>query len=143
MPVSKRKNFPDKVMHIMGTYGLRLQPEVLASLRRHIQDTPAENRNRLAEEEAAIVLAHRLHAMVVAELPSGMDSPAMESILGSWSKFTQQSMYRSNLGLINMVLFDHEILPLIDDLERILEEESPADGSSQMEFATRRPCAAP
>lgn len=141
MPVSKCKNFPDKVMHIMGTYGLRLQPEVLESLRRHIQDTPAENRNRLAEEEAAIVLAHRLHAMVVAELPSGIDSPARESILGSWSKFTQQSMYRSDLGLINMVLFDHEILPLIDDVERILEQESPAGSSSPIDFAARRPCA--
>ena len=141
MPATKRMNFADKVMHIIGTYGLRLQPEILESLRRHTQDTTAKSCNRLAEEEAAIALAHRLHAMVVAELPSGIDSPAMERVLVSWSKFTQQSMYRSDLGLINMVLFDHEILPLIDDVERILEQESPAGGSSPMDFAARRPCA--
>ena len=143
MSATKCMNFADKVMHIIGTYGLPLQPEIRESLRRHIKDTRPEHRNRLAEEEAAIILARRLHAMVIAELRSGIDSRSMDGILRSWSKFTQQSMYRSDLGLINMVLFDHEILPLIDDVERILEEESPADGSSQMNFATRRPCAAP
>ena len=143
MSATKHMNFADKVMHIIGTYGLPLQPEIRESLRRHIKDTRLEHRNRLAEEEAAIILARRLHAMVIAELRSGTDSRAIDGVLHSWSKFTQQSMYRSDLGLINMVLFDHEILPLIDDLERILEEESLADGSSQMEFATRRPCAAP
>jgi hypothetical protein len=50
-------------------------------------------------------------------------------------------MYRSDLGLINMVLFDHEILPLIDDVERILEQESPAGSSSPIDFAARRRCA--
>ena len=141
MPASKSMNFADKVMHIIGTYGLRLQPEILELLRRDIKDTAACSRKRLAEEEAAIVLAHRLHAIVVAELRSGIDSRAIESILASWQKFSQQSMYRSDLGLINMVLFDHEILPLIDEVEQILEEESPVRNSSQVDFALRRPCA--
>jgi len=136
-------NFADKVMHIIGTYGLRLQPGMLELLRRDIKDSDARNARRLAEEEAAILLAHRLHAMVVAELRSGIDARAIESILGSWQKFSQQSMYRSDLGLINMVLFDHEILRLIDEVEQILEEESPVRNSSQVDFALRRPCATP
>ena len=141
MPATKSMNFTDKVMHIIGTYGLRLQPGILELLRRDIKDTAACSRKRLAEEEAAILLAHRLHAIVVAELRSGIDSRAIESILASWQKFSQQSMYRSDLGLINMVLFDHEILPLIDEVEQILEEESPVRNSSQVDFALRRPCA--
>ena len=48
-------------------------------------------------------------------------------------------MYRSDLGLINMVLFDHEILPLIDDVEQILEQESPAGSPSRADFALGRP----
>ncbi len=141
MPAPKSMNFADKVMHIIGTYGLRLQPGILELLRRDIKDTAAQSRKRLAEEEAAILLAHRLHAMVVAELRSGIDARAIESILGSWRKFSQQSMYRSDLGLINMVLFDHEVLPLIDEVEQILEEESPARNASRADFALRRPCA--
>jgi len=143
VPATKRMNFADKVMHIIGTYGLPLQPEMLASFRRHIQDRTPGNRNRLAEEEAAIFLAHRLYAMVIAELRAGIDSRTISTILDAWSKFAQQSMYRSDLGLINMVLFDHEILPLIDDVERILEEESPAENHSRIEFAARRPCVSP
>ena len=141
MPAPKSMNFADKVMHIIGTYGLRLQPAILELLRRDIKDTAARSRKRLAEEEAAILLAHRLHAMVVAELRSGSDARAIESILGSWRKFTQQSMYRSDLGLINMVLFDHEILPLIDEVEQILEGQSPTRNSSRADFALRRPSA--
>ena len=141
MPAPNSMNFADKVMHIIGTYGLQLQPGLLEILRRDIKDTAARSRNRLAEEEAAILLANRLHAMVVAELRSRIDARAVESILGSWQKFSQQSMYRSDLGLINRVLFDHEILPLIDEVEQILEEESPARNSSQTDFALRRPSA--
>ena len=87
MPATRSINFADKVMHIIGTYGLPLQPEMLASFRRHIQDRTPGNRNRLAEEEAAIFLAHRLYAMVIAELRSGIDSRAIRSVLDSWSKF--------------------------------------------------------
>ena len=139
MPAIRSINVADKVMHIIGTYRLLLRPEILESLRRDIKDAPAQSRKRLAEEQAAILLAHRLHAMVVAELRSGIDARAIESILDAWRKFTQQSMYRSDLGLINMVLFDHEILPLIDDVEQILEEKSPAVSPSQADFAPGRP----
>lgn len=135
MPATKRMNFADKVVHIIATYGLPLQPDTLESFRRLVNDTDMKNRNRLAEEEAAIFLAHRLYAMVIAELRSGIDIRATNAILDSWSKFTQQSMYRSDLGLINMVFFDHEILPLIDDVERIIQEKSPAGDHSRTEFA--------
>jgi hypothetical protein len=137
MPATKSMNFADKVMHIITTYGLPLQPDTLETFRRLVHAADMNNRNRLAEEEAAIFLARRLYAMVVAELRSGTDTRAANVILDSWSKFSQQSMYRSDLGLINMILFDHEILPLIDDVERILQEKSSAGDYSGTEFATR------
>ena len=137
MLATKPMNFADKVMHIIATYGLPLQPETLESFQRLVEETDMKNRNRLAEEEAAIFLARRLYAMVTAELRSGIDIRARNAVLVSWSKFTQQSMYRSDLGLINMVLFDHEILPLIDDVERIVQEKSPQGDYAQTEFAAR------
>jgi hypothetical protein len=137
MSATKSMIFADKVVHVIATYGLELQPEMLESFRRYLQDTAARNCDRFAEEEAALFLARRLYAMVIAELRSGIDSRAMNGILDSWSKFTRQSMYRSDLGLINMVLFDHEILPLIDDLERRLEEASPVGDYSQTAFTAR------
>ena len=130
MPVRKAMNHTDKVMHIIATYRLPLQPRMLESFRRDIQDSAPADRNRLAEEEAAIFLARRLYPMVLAELRSGIDSRA---ILDTWSKFTQQSMYRSDLGLINMVLFNHEILSLIDDVERIVQAQVAAGESSRAE----------
>ena len=137
MLATKPMNFADKVMHIIATYGLPLQPETLESFRQLVEETDMKNRNRLAEEEAAIFLARRLYAMVIAELRSGIDIRARNAVLVSWSKFTQQSMYRSDLGLINMVLFDHEILPLIDDVERIVQEKSPQGDYARTEFAAR------
>ena len=136
MPVRKSMSYADKVMHIITTYRLPLQPRMLESLRRDIQDSAPAGRNRLAEEEAAIFLARRLHAMVIAELRADTDFRAISAILDSWSKFTQQSMYRSDLGLINRVLFNHEILPLIDDVERTVEENVAAGGSSRAETTT-------
>ena len=137
MPATKCMNFADRVMHIIATYGLPLQPDTLESFRRLVKETDIKNRNRLAEEEAAIFLARRLYAMVIAELRSGIDIRARNAVLVSWSKFTQQSMYRSDLGLINMVLFDHEILPLIDDVERIVQEKSPQGDYARTECAAR------
>ena len=130
MPVSKAMPYADKVMHIVGTYGLPLQPEMLESFHLYMQDSAPGERDRLVEEEAAIFLARRLYPMVLAELRSGIESRA---ILDTWSKFTQQSMYRSDIGLINMVLFNHEILPLIDDVERIVQENVAAGDSSRVE----------
>jgi hypothetical protein len=71
--------------------------------------------------------------MVVAELRADTDARAISPILDSWSKFTQQSMYRSDLGFINRVLFDHKILPLIDDVDRIVQENVAAGESSRVE----------
>ena len=48
-------------------------------------------------------------------------------------------MYRADLGLINMVLFEHEILPLIDDIERVLPPDVPTRELSSPAFAARRP----
>jgi hypothetical protein len=56
-------------------------------------------------------------------------------LLAAWSKFTQQVMYRADLGLINMALFNHEILPLIDGVERIVEERVPGRRSAHTETA--------
>ncbi|NCF30143.1 MAG: hypothetical protein GWP69_22440 [Gammaproteobacteria bacterium] len=133
MPVRKAMSYADKVMHIITTYRLPLQPRMLESFRRDIQDSAPADRNRLAEEEAATFLARRLHTMVVAELRADTDARAISPILDSWSKFTQQSMYRSDLGFINRVLFDHKILPLIDDVDRIVQENVAAGESSRVE----------
>jgi hypothetical protein len=130
MPVRKVMNYANKVMHIITTYGLPLPPRMLESFRRDIRISARADRKRLVEEEAAIFLARRLYPMVLAELRSGIESRA---ILDTWSKFTQQSMYRSDIGLINMVLFNHEILPLIDDVERIVQENVAAGDSSRAE----------
>ncbi len=132
-------NYADKVVHIIGTYRLPLQSQVLESFRCDMRDSTPRDRNRIAEEGAAIFLARRLYPMVMAELRSGIDCRATGGILDAWSKFTQQAMYRSDLGLINLVLFNDEILPLIDDVERILREEFPTGQGSQTEAAARGP----
>lgn len=132
MLARKATRFADKAAHIMGTYGLPLQPELLDSLQRELRDSNPDGRHRLAEEEAAIFLARALHAMVIAALRSGPDAGGL---LAAWSKFTQQVMYRADLGLINMALLNNEILPLIDGVERILEERVPGRRSAHTETA--------
>ncbi len=135
MPARKATRFADKAAHIMGTYGLPLQSELLDSLQRELRDSNPDGRHRLAEEEAAIFLARALHAMVIAALRSGPDAGGL---LAAWWKFTQQVMYRADLGLINMVMFSDEILPLIDDVEKILRQEFPAGEFPQTRTAPRR-----
>lgn len=125
MRASDAMSYADKVVHIIDTYGLPLPSEVLRSLRQEARDSNLNGGDRLAEEEAAIFLARNLQAMVTAELRLGIDSGAMGGILDAWSKFAQQAMYRADLGLINTVLYTYEILPLIDDVERLLREEIP------------------
>ena len=132
MTAPKATRFADKAAHIIGTYGLPLQPELLDSLRQQLRDSNPNGRERLAEEEAAVFLARALHTRVIAALRSGMDAGGL---LAAWSKFTQQVMYRTDLGLINMALFNHEILPLIDGVERILEERVPDRPSAHTETA--------
>jgi hypothetical protein len=122
MPASDVRSYADEVVHIMATYNLRLPREMLESMAQGVRDSGPGGLDRLAEEEAAILLARNLHAVVMAELCSGIDSRAMGGTLGAWSKFSQQTMYRADLGLINKVLYRHEILPLIDDVERLLRE---------------------
>lgn len=117
------KSHADKVAHIMGTYGLPLDPEVLDRLRGDMRASSPTGLGRLAEEEAAVYLARRLHAMVMADLCSGVGTGAIEGAREAWTKFTQQVMYRADLGLVSMVLYDHEILPLIDEVERMLCDE--------------------
>ena len=132
MLARKATRFADKAAHIIGTYGLPLQPELQDSLQRELRDSNPDGRHRLAEEEAAIFLARALHAMVIAALRSGIDAGGL---LAAWSKFTQQVMYRADLGLINMALLNNEILPLIDGVERILGEKSPSAELAQIEAA--------
>ncbi len=128
MTTTKCFDHGDKVVRIIRTYGdLPLGAEALTSFR---QDTPEahwDGHGRLPEDEAAVFLARYLHAMVVAELGSGIDSSTVSRVLGAWSKFAQQAMYRADLGLINLVLFNDEILPHINEVERILRERSPAN----------------
>ena len=119
MPAPKATRFADKATHIIGTYGLPLPRELLDSLRRELRDSNPGGPHRLAEEEAAVFLARALHPRVIAALSAGIDATGLRA---AWSKFTQQVMYRADLGLINVALFNNEILPLIDGLERILEE---------------------
>jgi hypothetical protein len=128
--------FAHKAAHIIGTYGLPLPQELLDALRLELRDSRSGDRCRLAEEEAGVFLARALHARVIAALPSGVDAGGL---LAAWAKFTQQAMYRTDLGLINMVLFNHEILPLIDDVERILEERVPDRQSAPMDAAPGGP----
>jgi len=137
--VTNFSSYADKVAHIMGTYGLPLQSEVLDTLREDMRTSKPRRHNRLAEEDAAIYLARRLHDMVMADLCACVGTSTIEGIHDAWAKFTQQAMYRADLGLINMVLFDHEILPLIDDLERILPEDQPVPELTAADFTARRP----
>ena len=132
MLARKATRFADKAAHIIGTYGLPLPSEILDSLRRALRDSNPNGGNRLAEEEAAIFLARSLHAMAIAALRSGIDAGG---ILAAWSRFTQQVMYRADLGLVNMALFDNEILPLIDGVERILREKPASGELAQKEAA--------
>jgi len=132
VPARKATRFADKAAHIIGTYGLPLQSEVLDSLRRELRDSNPNGGNRLAEEVAAIFLARSLHAMAIAALRSDIDAGG---ILAAWSRFTQQVMYRADLGLINMALLDNEILPLIDGVERILREKPARGELAQKEAA--------
>ena len=104
------------------------------ALRQELRDSDPNGRHRLAEEEAAVFLAHALHAKVVAALRSGLDAGGL---LAAWSKFAQQVMYRADLGLINMALLNNEILPLIDGVERILEEQVPSRERAQRNTAAR------
>ena len=122
MPAPKATRFADKAAHIIGTYGLPLPSELLDALRRELRASNPNGRNRLAEEEAAVFLARALHAKAIAALGSGIDAGG---ILAVWPRFTQQVMFRADLGLINMALFNDEILPLIDGVERIFREKIP------------------
>jgi hypothetical protein len=123
MPASEALNDTDKVIHIIGTYDLSMSPEMLESIRRSVGDSTRGNGDQLSEERAAVVLARYLYALVIAELHSGNDAGTSDGILDVWARFTQQAMYRSDLGLIKMALFDEEILPLIDEAERIFREQ--------------------
>jgi hypothetical protein len=137
MPASNAMSYSDKVVHIMGTYALPLPSAVLESMRQDVRDADPSGHQRLAEEEAAIFLARNLHAMVMTELHSGIDSRSMGGVLDAWSKFAQQAMYRTDLGLINMVLYTYEILPLIDDVERLLREAIPEGDVSKTQSSPR------
>ncbi len=132
MPAPGATEFADKASQIIGTYGLPLPCELLDSLRQELRDSRPDGRCRLAEEKAAVFLARALHARLIAALPVAMDSGGL---LAAWSKFTQQVMYRTDLGLINRALFNHEILPLIDGVERIVEERVPGRRSAHTETA--------
>ncbi len=138
MPTRKASDYADKVVKIVRTYGdLHLQPGVLKSFQQDTLEAHGDGYGRFPEDEAAEFLARYLHAMVVTELRAGVDSPSVGPLLDAWSKFAQQAMYRADLGLINLVLFKHEILPRIDQVERIAREGLLADTSPRKESALR------
>jgi hypothetical protein len=122
MPASNVMSYTDKVIHVIGTYGLPVRPEVIESIRQSMDDAAQHNGNLLLQEQAAMTLVGHLYPMVIAALRSGNDARGGDEILDAWSKFTQQAMYRSDLGLINLTLFNEEILPLIDDVERVFRD---------------------
>lgn len=127
MPAIDSVSHIEEVVHIIDTYALPMPAAALDSMRRQVRESNPSGGERLAEEEAALFLTRHLHAAVIHELRSGLDSSAMGGILDAWSKFAQQAMYRADLGLINAVLYRYEILPLIDDVERLLREGITAD----------------
>ena len=101
----------DRVAHIMGTYGLPLQTQVMDRLRDDLCAYVSGRQDRFAEEEAAIYLARSLHAMMMADLCACVGTGAIPGIREAWDRFIHQAAYRVECGLINRVLFDHEILP--------------------------------
>jgi len=123
---SRSSQHADKVVHIIDTYGLPLPCATLQGLRRDLIEMNPSGRERFAEEDAALYLADRLHAMASAELHACGEPGEIGAALRAWMKFTRQVMYRTDLGLVNLVLFKAEILPLIDDMERLLQENTPA-----------------
>ena len=138
MPSTDHSNYADRVMHIIRTYGdLPLAPGVLKSFRCDALEAHGHEHARLPEDEAALFLTRCLHAMVVTELRSAKNSASAERALGAWSRFVQQAMYRADLGLINLVLFNHEILPRIDEVERIARDHLSAKTSPRKESASR------
>ena len=138
MSVRKLSLHADKVVHIIDTYALPLPAETLHGLRRDVLDVNPSGRERLAEEDAAMFLADRLYAMVVVELHGTIDPSEVGAAQRAWMKFTQQTMYRADLGLINLTLFNNEILPLIDDVEHMLRERLGARDRSRRDYATPR-----
>ena len=127
-------NYAAKVTHIIRTYGdLSLAAGVLKSFQCDTLEAHGREHGRLPEDEAALFLNRYLYAMLVSELRSGTDSASVDEALGAWSKFAQQAMYRADLGLINLVLFNHEILPRIDEVERIARRRLSANPSAPTE----------
>ena len=138
MPATDSVSHIEEAVHIIDTYALPMPAAALDSMRRQGRESNLSAGERLAEEEAALFLARHLHAAVTNELRSGLDSSAMGGILDAWSKFAQQAMYRADLGLINTVLYRYQILPLIDDVERLLREGLAADNLPRTS-SSRRP----
>lgn len=139
MPASKAMSYTDRVLHIIDTYNLPIRHDARESMRRRVRDSDFSGRERLAEEEAAIFLARALRDAVTAELRSGIESRAMGSILDAWSRFTQQAMFRADVGLINSVLYTCEILPHIDDVERLLRDGIAEDEDSNAHLKPHEP----
>lgn len=131
MPARRDPSDADKVMHIVATYGLGLPPAALASIRKQCIDFTCVDSHLILEERAAMCLTRYLYPAVLSELGAASAPAARSELLVAWSKFAQQAMYRSDLGLINMAQFDGEILPLIDEVERRMDAAlAAAEGSS-------------
>ena len=138
MPTTNLSDYSDRVMHIIRSYGdLPLAAGVLKSFQRDTLEAHGDEQRRLPEDEAALFLARYLHARAVTELRSGMDSGSAGQVLRAWSNFAQQAMYRADLGLLNLVLFNHEIVPRIDEVERIARERRSTDIGAPKESALR------
>lgn len=116
----------DKMMRVVAAYGIALQPQVLASIGRQSAHYVDVDHRLIVEERAAVCLLRHLYPAIIAELRAETCSPARDELVAAWSKFAQQALYRSDVGLINMALFDSQILPRILEVERLVEESSPA-----------------
>jgi hypothetical protein len=134
MSANRSTSYADKVVHIIDTYALPMDAQALEAMRERVRKASANARELLAEEEAAIFLARHLHTGVKAALRDCSDVGTIGGVLAPWWKFAQQAMYRADLGLINRVLYTHEILPLIDDVERTVRDELPEDNPARAQF---------
>lgn len=138
MPARDVTNDADRIIHIVGTYGLGLPAPTLASIRQQVFDFARLDEHLLVEERAAMCLARHLYPAVVAQLRGKTTPSARDDMVAVWSTFAQQAMYRSDLGLVNMALFDDKILPLVDEVKRLIEERAAGPAPSP---AVRERCA--
>lgn len=128
--------YSDRIARIIESYGLSLSPELMTRVPAELRASRPDRHDRFAEEEAAIFLARMLHTLVMANARAGAGDAAIEELRAVWTRFLHQAEYRVELGLINKVLFDYEIRPLVDELPRTAPPNPPAPGDATGALAT-------